>query len=453
MNTESAGGGVTTIGGGARIAVSDIVAPGLTCRHRSAAVSRWWCTAPGTARSWRRIPTCTLDRGRTWCSMRARAAFDTWRWTPSWKRAQILERTSHLHRGQRRADRAPHRRRGRQAAQGCARRGRRGASTFRWAAEESQAHGRRAHRDGRRAVGREPLRLDDPRAARRHRRHLAVQLPAQPGAHKVAPALATANVVVLKPASTTPLTALRLAELLDEAGLPDDVIAGRRRSGRDAGHEAGQRRARQHGDLHRQPAGRPADRRDAGMKMLTLELGNNSATIVDEDANLDLAVQRIVAGGFANSGQVCISVQRVVVHEKVYDEFMAKLVPAVEALKVGDPLDEPTDVAALITPSEESERVQELGPEARRSGRDAGHRRDRRGRPPAADGAHRRDARHEGLRTGGVRPGARRSSRRATCARRSTSATTATSACRRASSPPISTRRSTRPSISRSAAL
>ena len=61
---------------------------------------------------------------------------------------------------------------------------------------------------------------------------------------------------------------------------------------------------------------------DAGMKMVTLELGNNSATIVDEDANLDLAVQRVVAGGFANSGQICISVQRVVVHEAVYDEFM-----------------------------------------------------------------------------------------------------------------------------------
>ena len=87
---------------------------------------------------------------------------------------------------------------------------------------------------------------------------------------------------------------------------------------------------------------------DAGMKMVTLELGNNSATIVDDSADLELAVQRVVAGGFSNSGQVCISVQRVVVHEDVYDEFLAALVASVEALKVGDPLDETTDVAALI---------------------------------------------------------------------------------------------------------
>jgi len=91
---------------------------------------------------------------------------------------------------------------------------------------------------------------------------------------------------------------------------------------------------------------------DAGMKMVTLELGNNSATIVDEDANLDLAVQRVVAGGFANSGQVCISVQRVIVHEKIYEDFMAKLVPAVAALKVGHPLDETSDVSSLISASE-----------------------------------------------------------------------------------------------------
>jgi acyl-CoA reductase-like NAD-dependent aldehyde dehydrogenase len=88
------------------------------------------------------------------------------------------------------------------------------------------------------------------------------------------------------------------------------------------------------------------------MKMVTLELGNNSATIVDDAADLDLAVQRVVAGGFANSGQICISVQRVVVHERVHDAFVAKLVPLVAALKVGDPLDEDTDVATLINEGE-----------------------------------------------------------------------------------------------------
>jgi acyl-CoA reductase-like NAD-dependent aldehyde dehydrogenase len=137
-------------------------------------------------------------------------------------------------------------------------------------------------------------------------------------AHKVAPALAGGNAVVLKPASTTPLTALRLAELLVEAGLPDGV--------------------------------------------LQVVLGSG-ATIVDEDANLDLAVQRIVAGGFANSGQTCISVQRVVVHERVYDAFLAMLIPAVAALKVGDPQEKDTDVSALINPQEQA-RVQEWIQEA-----------------------------------------------------------------------------------------
>ena len=76
---------------------------------------------------------------------------------------------------------------------------------------------------------------------------------------------------------------------------------------------------------------------DAGMKMVTLELGNNSATIVDEDANLELAVQRIVAGGFANSGQVCISVQRVVLHEKIYDAFMERAGAGREGAQAGRP--------------------------------------------------------------------------------------------------------------------
>ncbi len=146
---------------------------------------------------------------------------------------------------------------------------------------------------------------------------------------------------------------------------------------------------------------------DAGMKMVTLELGNNSATIVDDDADLDLALQRVVAGGFSNSGQVCISVQRVVVHEKVYDEFLAALVASVEALKVGDPLDETTDVAALIDDAGDGPR-QGLGGRGARAGRDARGGRHRRARRPASDGADRRHARHEGLRRRGLRPGAGR---------------------------------------------
>ena len=222
-------------------------------------------------------------------------------------------------------------------------------------------------------------------------------------AHKVAPALAGGNAVVLKPASNTPLTALRLAELLAEAGLPDGTLQVVVGSGRTIGNKHGHRRAHQHGELHRQPAGGAADRRATpGMKMITLELGNNSATIVDDDANLDLAVQRVVAGGFANSGQICISVQRVVVHQAVYDAFMEKLIPLVEALKVGDPLDETTDVASLIN-EDETERVKGWIQEAVDQGATLATGGVDRRRPPAADRAHRRDARDEGLRQRGLR--------------------------------------------------
>ena len=168
----------------------------------------------------------------------------------------------------------------------------------------------------------------------------------------MAPALAAANVVVLKPASSTPLTALRLAEFLSEAGLPDGVLQVVVGPGSTLGTKlVKDERVNMVTFTGSPPVGRQIAS-DAGMKMVTLELGNNSATIIEEDADLDLALQRVVAGGFTNSGQVCISVQRVVVHEKVYDEFLAALVASVAALKVGNPLDETTDVAALIDDNE-----------------------------------------------------------------------------------------------------
>ena len=86
----------------------------------------------------------------------------------------------------------------------------------------------------------------------------------------------------------------------------------------------------------------------AGRKRVTLELGGNAAVIVNDDADVDYAAERVASGGFAYSGQTCISVQRVFVHERVYDAFVEELIPRVEALKVGDPLDEETDVGPLI---------------------------------------------------------------------------------------------------------
>ena len=302
-----------------------------------------------------RVPTCTPEEADTALD-RARAVFSTWRWTPAWKRSEILATTARLiHQHGEQIARLISLESGKplKDARGEAKRG---AATFAWAAEE-------AKRTGGELV---PMDADSGGENRfgwilREPRGVIVAIspfnfPLNLVAHKVAPALAGANVVVLKPASATPLTALALSELLHEAGLPEDVLQVVVGEGRTLGTQLVKD---QRVDMVTFTGSPPVGRQiatDAGMKVVTLELGNNSATIVDEDANLDLAVQRIVAGGFTNSGQVCISVQRVVVHEKVYDAFLAKLLLAVEALKVGDPLDEDTDVAALISPAE-SERV------------------------------------------------------------------------------------------------
>ena len=283
---------------------------------------------------------------------RARAAAEAYRWTPAWKRAAILERASHLIDDN--AEQIAHiiAAEGGKPLKDARVEAKRGASTFRWASEEAK-----------RTAG-EIIEMDaDPSGENRFgwtirepRGVIAAispfNFPLNLVSHKVAPALAGGNAVVLKPASNTPLTALRLAELLAEAGLPDGVLQVVVGSGGTIGNKmVMDERTNMVSFTGSPPVGRQIAR-DAGMKMVTLELGNNSATIVDEDANLGLAVQRIVAGGFANSGQICISVQRVVVHQAVYDEFMAMLVPAVEALVVGDPLDETTDVATLISKSE-----------------------------------------------------------------------------------------------------
>ncbi len=302
-----------------------------------------------------RIATCTLEEADGVLD-RARAALATWRWTPAWRRAQILERTSRLI-----EDNAEKIARiialeGGKPLKDARVEARRGASTFRWASEEAKRTGGEIVQMDADASGENRFgwTIREPRGV-----VIAISpfnFPLNLVAHKVAPALAAANVVVLKPASTTPLTALFLSELLEEAGLPNDVLQVVVGPGGTLGTKlVKDGRVNMVSFTGSPPVGRRIAS-DAGMKMVILELGNNSATIVDEDANLELALQRVVAGGFANSGQVCISVQRVVVHERVYDEFMAGLVPAVEALKVGDPLDETTDVAALISASE-AERV------------------------------------------------------------------------------------------------
>jgi acyl-CoA reductase-like NAD-dependent aldehyde dehydrogenase len=169
-------------------------------------------------------------------------------------------------------------------------------------------------------------------------------------AHKLAPAIAADCPVVLKPASQTPLTALKLAALLlDECGLPPgrlNVVTG-------GGGTVGNALVDHDDVAYITFTGSPevgwGIKARAPRKKVVLELGNNAPVIVARDADLELAAAKVAAGGFGYSGQTCISSQRIYVHEDVVDDFLARLVPAVEALRVGDPLDEATDVSALIT--------------------------------------------------------------------------------------------------------
>jgi acyl-CoA reductase-like NAD-dependent aldehyde dehydrogenase len=166
--------------------------------------------------------------------------------------------------------------------------------------------------------------------------------------HKVAPGLAAGNTMVLKPASTTPLTALRLGELLEEAGLPAGVFNIVVGSGGTVGDWlVTDPRVSKVSFTGSPPVGEAIIRR-AGLKKVTMELGNNSGTIVEPDANLDEAVPRCVMSAFANSGQVCISLQRLYVHQDLAAEFTRRFLEATAKLKVGNPLDQDSDVGPMI---------------------------------------------------------------------------------------------------------
>jgi acyl-CoA reductase-like NAD-dependent aldehyde dehydrogenase len=168
-------------------------------------------------------------------------------------------------------------------------------------------------------------------------------------AHKVAPAIAAGCSVVLKPASTTPLTSLKLARIMTEAGIPDgalNVIIG---SGSKVGNWlVTDERISMITFTGSPPVGRDIKKK-SGLKKITLELGSNSACIIDESADLNLAVPRCIVGSFAYAGQVCISVQRIYIHRKVFDEFTQRFLKGTEALKLGDPLDPQTDMGPMIT--------------------------------------------------------------------------------------------------------
>jgi len=239
----------------------------------------------------------------------------------------------------------------------------RGAETFRFAAEEAkQIHGETIPMDA------------SPSAENRMgffiRTPIGVigaispfNFPLNLVAHKVAPAIAAGNSIVLKPATATPLTALRMAELLMEAGLPDGVLNIIMGGGSTVGDWlVTDPRLAMITFTGSPPVGKYIMCR-GGLKKYTMELGNNSAVIICEDADLEKAVPRCVVASFANSGQICISVQRIYVQRSIEPEFTRRFVATTQKQVVGDPLDKNCDVGPMIN-VHEAERAEQWVQEA-----------------------------------------------------------------------------------------
>jgi acyl-CoA reductase-like NAD-dependent aldehyde dehydrogenase len=168
-------------------------------------------------------------------------------------------------------------------------------------------------------------------------------------AHKVAPALAAGNAVVLKPASYTPIVAAKLCAILADAGLPAgwlNLVVG---SGDSVGNALlNDARIGFYTFTGSVPVGETL-KHTIGLRRCTLELGSNSAVIVHEDADVANAATQCALKGFSYAGQVCLSVQRVLVHRAVAEEFTAKLVSVAQGLNTGDPKDKATDIGPMIS--------------------------------------------------------------------------------------------------------
>ncbi|MCC6793596.1 MAG: aldehyde dehydrogenase family protein [Candidatus Hydrogenedentes bacterium] len=169
-------------------------------------------------------------------------------------------------------------------------------------------------------------------------------------AHKIAPALAVGCPFVLKPASRTPIGALLIGEILAETNLPEGAFSILPCTRNGAELFTTDSRLKLLSFTGSPDVGWDLKAR-AGKKKVVLELGGNAACIVDSDWDLDDAVKRIVFGGYYQSGQSCISVQRILVHESIYASFREKLVEVVRALKSGDPRDEETFIGPIISES------------------------------------------------------------------------------------------------------
>ena len=167
-------------------------------------------------------------------------------------------------------------------------------------------------------------------------------------AHKVAPAIASGNTVVLRPSSQVAITSILLGEIINETDYPRggvNIVP--------SGYEAADILLTDDRVKMVTFTGSPAIgwelKKKANKKKVTLELGGNAAVVIEPDANLDFALPRMIMGSFSYSGQICISIQRIFLHEKIYDRFMADFSQATKKLKMGNPLEEETDIGPMIT--------------------------------------------------------------------------------------------------------
>jgi acyl-CoA reductase-like NAD-dependent aldehyde dehydrogenase len=170
-------------------------------------------------------------------------------------------------------------------------------------------------------------------------------------AHKVAPAIAAGCPMVLKPAPQTPLTAMLLAEAVQQAGWPDGGLNVLPLSNEDAGLLVSDERIKLISFTGSAAVGWQI-KKNCGKKKVVLELGGNAGVIVHNDADLAYAADRCVVGGFSYAGQTCISVQRIVVERSAFARFTDLLLEGVKKLKTGDPLDDSTDLGPLIRESD-----------------------------------------------------------------------------------------------------
>jgi glyceraldehyde-3-phosphate dehydrogenase (NADP+) len=303
--------------------------------------------------------TCPYDDslvGRTWLATAeqyeeavgaAQAAAPAMRALPAWKRADILLGVSAALTAEREEV-------GRRLAGEVGKALRdaltevdRAAMTFRVAAEEARRIGGEVvpmdlapHGEGRFAVARRypigPVAAISP-----------FNFPLNLSAHKLAPAVAAGNPVVLKPATKTPLSAIRLGQLLVEAGVPEGGVSVLPMDRATGDRLVTDDRFKLLTFTGSSVVGWGLKAR-AGKKRVLLELGGNAGVVIDETADVAFAAARVAVGGFALAGQSCISVQRVYAHAAIFDAFAAALVERMGTLKVGDPLDPSTDVGPMI---------------------------------------------------------------------------------------------------------